>query len=129
VDPYTPRPYKVPLNISLRTRRGEVHFPVLGAVGLLAISSVLMAVLYTHSVARIAGPVWVLFCFLYYVWYRHRRKLPILHSVPRDWEKIQTEVLTSAEEYDLLEQYSTALMVRDRARLREKNSSANSRHL
>jgi len=129
LDPYTPRPYKVPLNLTLHTHRGEVHFPVLGVVGLLAISSVLMAVLYTHSIARIAGPVWVLFCFGYYVWYRRRQKLPILHSVPRNWEKIQTEVLTSAEEYDLLEQYTTALMVRDRVRLREKNSLPKSRPL
>jgi APA family basic amino acid/polyamine antiporter len=121
VDPYTPRPYRVPLNVALKTHRGEVHFPILGVVGLLAIAGVLLVVLYTHSIARIAGPFWVLFCFCYYAWYRRRQKLPILRSVPRDWETLQKEVLTSAEEYDLLEQYTTALMVRDRARLREKN--------
>ena len=81
----------------------------------------ILVVLYTHSITRIAGPFWVLFCFCYYAWYRRRQKLPILRSVPRDWETLQKEVLTSAEEYDLLEQYTTALMVRDRARLREKN--------
>jgi APA family basic amino acid/polyamine antiporter len=113
-DPYTPRPYKVPFNIPLKTKRGKVYFPILGVVGTLAIASVLVVVLYTHSIARIVGPLWVLMCFIYYVWYRRSRKLPVLRSMPRDWEEEQKSVLISAEEFDLLEQYKVALAERDR---------------
>ena len=120
VDPYTPRPYQLPLNISVETRRGQVHFPVLGVVGVFVIASVVLVVLYTHSIARIAGPLWVLFCFLYYAWYRRTHKLPIWRSIPRDWEAEQKSVLTSAEEFDLLEQYKVALAARDRLLRREK---------
>jgi basic amino acid/polyamine antiporter, APA family len=117
-DPYTPRPYKVPLNIPLQTRRGKVEIPVLGVVGAMGIASVLLVVLYTHDIARVAGPLWVAGCFIYYAFYRRRRRLPILHSVKRDWETEQKAVLTSAEEFDLLEQYKVALADRDKRALR-----------
>jgi len=117
-DPYTPRPYRMPLNIPMQRRGTRVYFPVLGVVGLVSIAAVFLAVLYTHSIARIAGPLWVLFCFLYYVWYRRSRKLPIMRSLPRNWEAEQKDVLTSAEEFDLLEQYKVALAERDRHALR-----------
>ncbi len=117
-DPYTPRPYKVPLNIPLQTKRGKVLLPVLGVLGTLAIAGVLLVVLYTHDIARVAGPLWVAGCFLYYAWYRRTRKLPILHSVRRDWEAEQKAVLASAEEFDLLEQYKVALADRDKRPLR-----------
>lgn len=126
LDPYTPRPYKVPLNIQMETRRGKVHFPVLGTIGLFSIAGVLMVVLYTHSIARVAGPAWVFLCFLYYAWYRRSRKLPVLGNLKRDWETEQKNVLTSAEEFDLLEQYNVALSTRDRALKREKNGAASS---
>ena len=117
-DPYTPRPYKVPLNLPLQTKRGKVQLPVLGVVGTLAIAGVLMVVLYTHDIARVAGPLWVAGCFIYFAWYRRGRRLPILHSVKRDWEAEQKAVLASAEEFDLLEQYKVALADRDKRALR-----------
>ncbi len=118
-DPYTPRPYKVPLNLPWR-RRGRVYeFPVLGVLGLLGVSTIFVTVIATHTIGRIAGPAWVLLCLLYYVWYRRRHDLPIFGSVARDWEEDQKAVLTSAEEFDLLEQYKVALSSRDRERRRE----------
>jgi APA family basic amino acid/polyamine antiporter len=90
------------------------YFPVLGVIGLVAIAAVFLVVLYTHSIARIAGPAWVLVCFVYYVWYRRSRNLPVMRSLPRDWEAQQKSVLTAAEEFDLLEQYKVALAERDR---------------
>ncbi len=117
-DPYTPRPYMVPVNIPLETQRGKVYLPLLGVVGTVGIAGVLMVVLYTHEIARVAGPLWVVLCFLYYAWYRRGRKLPVFHSMERDWEGEQKAVLTSAEEFDLLEQYKVALAERDRRRTR-----------
>jgi len=66
----------------------------------------------THDIGRIAGPAWVILCLLYYVWYRKRQGFPIFRNLKRDWEKQQIEVLTSAEEFDLLEQYKIALASR-----------------
>jgi APA family basic amino acid/polyamine antiporter len=114
VDPYTPRPYRMPLNLSISTRGKKVQIPFLGIFGFFAISGVLAAVLYTHSIARIAGPLWVLICFAYYAWYRRSQALPVFKSLPRDWEADQMSVLAAAEEFDLLEQYKVALADKDR---------------
>ncbi|MBI4483569.1 MAG: APC family permease [Acidobacteria bacterium] len=113
-DPYTPRPYRVPLN--WKTQRGglAVYWPVLGVLGLLGVATVLLVVLYTHTIAAIAGPSWVLGCFAYYAWYRKSRGLPVFRSVRRDWEREQRAVLEAAEEFDLLEQYRVALAARDK---------------
>jgi APA family basic amino acid/polyamine antiporter len=60
----------------------------------------------------------VLICLVYYYFYRRRHGMPVLGSQRRDWEKLQMAVLTSAEEFDLLEQYKVALAERDRRALR-----------
>lgn len=112
VDPYSPRPYKVPLNITLRRRGGKVDFPLLGVLGIGGVSLILFEVILTHAIGRIAGPAWIIASLAYYAWYRRRRGLPVLASVPRDWEAQQLQVLEAAEEYDLLEQYRLALAKR-----------------
>ena len=113
-DPYTPRPYKMPLNLKLGYKGRKVDFPVLGVIGMLGVATILFMVILTHEIGRIAGPAWVVLCFLYYVWFRRSQKLPIFKSIKHDWEKEQIQVLTSAEEYDLLEQYKIALKERDK---------------
>lgn len=120
-DPYTPRPYKMPLNFKINRNGTEVYFPVLGLLGLLGVSLVLFEVVMTHEIGRIAGPSWVILCFLYYAWYRKKHNLPVLSNVPRDWEKEQKEILESAEEYDLLDQYKFAIADRDK---KKKSSPA-----
>jgi basic amino acid/polyamine antiporter, APA family len=126
IDPYTPRPYKVPFNVRVKSKRGLIDFPVLGCIGTLSITAVFLIVLVTHSVARVTGPAWVLLCFLYYAWYRRKRNLPVFGTVARDWEGEQKEVLASAEEYDLLEQYKVALSNRDRQLKREREKASGS---
>lgn len=114
-DPYTPRPYKVPLSIKV-TRRGQSYeLPGLAVFGALGVSMILVMVVLTHEIGRIAGPAWILACFLYYAWYRRKSGLPVMRSLPRDWEKQQEEVLQDAEEFDMLERYRAALAARDRA--------------
>ena len=116
-DPYTPRPYKVPLNLKWRRKDGRVvEVPVLGFLGLLGVSSIFATVIITHEIGRIAGPAWILICLIYYVLFRRRNGLPVFGSVPHDWEQEQIEVLTNAEEFDLLEEYKQALIRRDRMR-------------
>jgi APA family basic amino acid/polyamine antiporter len=113
-DPYTPRPYKVPLNVSLTLKKRKVHVPLLAFLGTLGVSTIFVEVVYTHTIGRIAGPAWVLVCIGLYLIYRKRMGLPLFKSLPRDWEKEQEAVLRSAEEFDLLEQYKLALRERDK---------------
>jgi APA family basic amino acid/polyamine antiporter len=115
-DPYTPRPYKVPLNINFKYKGRTASFPILGVIGMLGVGTILFMVVLTHTIGRIAGPTWILLCFVYYTWYRKKNGLPVLKSIKHHWEAEQIEVLTSAEEYDLLEQYKLALAERDRKR-------------
>ena len=116
-DPYSPRPYKVPLNIKIRRGGHTYEFPLLAVLGAIGVSLILFMVVATHRIGRIAGPSWILACFLYYAWYRWKSGLPIFKSIPRDWEGQQQAVLAEAEEFDLLERYRAALEARDRAEL------------
>jgi APA family basic amino acid/polyamine antiporter len=115
VDPYTPRPYKVPLNVKWKRRDGDaVEIPLLGFLGFLGVGSIFLTVIITHEIGRVVGVAWILICLTYYLIFRRRNGLPLLGSVPHDWEKEQIEVLTNAEEFDSLEQYKQALIRRDR---------------
>jgi len=116
-DPYTPRPYKMPVNLKVKYKGRKVDFPVLGVIGMLGVSTILFEVVLTHTIGRIAGPAWVILCFIYYVWYRKSQKLPVFKSIDHHWEKEQIEILTSSEEFDLLEKYKIALADRDKKKL------------
>jgi APA family basic amino acid/polyamine antiporter len=87
---------------------------------MLGVATILFMVVLTHTIGRIAGPAWILLCFIYYAWYRSKEKFPLFKSIKHNWEKEQMEVLTSAEEYDLLEQYKNALAERDKRRVEIK---------
>ena len=113
-DPYSPRPYIMPINLKVKWQGRTVDFPVLGVLGMFGVSFILFEVILTHEIGRIAGPAWVLLCVIYFWVWRRRNHLPLLGNVPHDWEKQQIEVLTSAEEYELLEEYKDALARRDR---------------
>ena len=117
LDPYSPRPYKVPLNIKWRRRRDNmvIDVPVLGFLGFVGVASIFVTVVITHEIGRIVGPLWVLLCIVYYALFRRRNKLPVFRSVPHDWEQEQIEVLKNAEEFESLEEYRQALIQRDKA--------------
>jgi APA family basic amino acid/polyamine antiporter len=101
-DPWTPRPFKVPLNIRLRGKDGETRLlPIAGVLGFLGISSILFLVVLTHSIGRIAGPGWIVLGLLIYFWHRRRNKLPFRKTLKRDWTKEQLDVYEDAGEYEL----------------------------
>ncbi len=112
-DPYSPRPYIMPVNLPIQWKGRKVDFPVLGVIGMIGVSFILFEVILTHEIGRIAGPAWVLLCVVYYVLWRRRNHLPVLQSIKHDWEQEQIAVLTSAEEFELLEEYKDALARRD----------------
>ena len=108
-DPFTPRPYKMPLNIRVTYKGNQVWFPVLGLLGLLGVLFFLILVLLTHHYARIVGPLWVVAAIVLFAMYRRRRGLPIFKTLPRDWEGATKKVLLEAEEFQSLEEYEAAL--------------------
>ena len=110
----------MPFNIRLSIGGQLREFPVLAVIGALGVSSILFMVVWTHEIGRIAGPAWILACFVYFAWYRRKQKLPVFRSLTHDWESQQQEVLQDAEEFDLLERYRAALAARDRARLEQE---------
>jgi len=105
-DPWTPRPFKVPLNIKIRGKDGEIRLlPIVGILGFLGISSILILVVLTHAIGRIAGPSWIILGLLIYFWHRHRNKLPLRKALKHNWEKEQLEVYEDAGEYDLADEF------------------------
>jgi basic amino acid/polyamine antiporter, APA family len=105
-DPWTPRPFKVPLNIRLRGKDGETRLlPIAGILGFLGISSILFLVVLTHSIGRIAGPGWIVLGLLIYFWHRRRNKLPFRKALKRDWTKEQLAVYEDAGEHELADEY------------------------
>ncbi len=106
IDPWTPRPFKVPLNIKIHGKDGEIHLlPIVGILGFLGISSILFLVVLTHAIGRIAGPAWIVLGLLIYIWHRKRSKLPIWGTLKRNWEKEQLAVYEDAGEYDLADEF------------------------
>jgi basic amino acid/polyamine antiporter, APA family len=114
-DPYTPRPYHMPLNVPVSYRGTVIQFPVLGVIGLIGVGITWFEVVLTHPLGRIAGPAWVLLCGLLYMLYRRHQSLPAVGNIPRDWEVAQKRVLQEAEEFESLEEYEAALAERDGA--------------
>jgi len=108
-DPFTPRPYKMPINIRVTYKGNQVWFPVLGVLGLLGVLFFLIMVLLTHHYARIVGPIWVVAAIVLFALYRRRRGLPVFKTLPRDWEGATKKVLLEAEEFQSLEEYEAAL--------------------
>jgi basic amino acid/polyamine antiporter, APA family len=105
IDPWTPRPFKVPLNIRFRGKDGETRLlPIVGILGFIGISSILVLVVLTHAIGRIAGPAWIILGLLIYFWHRRRNKLPVRKSLQRNWEKEQLHVYEDAGEYDMADE-------------------------
>ncbi len=101
-EPYIPRPYLVPFNLHVRGTK----LPIPGILGVLGTTGMVAIVLWTHEVARIAGPLWIALWVAYYVIYRRGHGQPILRSLPRDWDAEHMRLLEEAEEWDLLEWFN-----------------------
>jgi len=123
-DPYSPRPYKMPVNMKIKSQGSVIDFPLLGILGFIGVSFILFEVILTHAIGRIAGPAWVIICLIYYFLWRKRNKLPLFGSIKHNWEQEQIDVLTGAEEYDLVEEYKNALAQRDKKVKREISKAA-----
>ncbi len=98
-EPHTPRPYWVPLNVKWK----GVEIPIPGILAVIGAGAMVIIVLWTHAMARVVGPLWVLVWIIYYMWYRVRSGKPVFRSLPRDWNKEQIRILEEAGELEGLE--------------------------
>lgn len=113
-DPDTPRSFRVPWNVDIRRGKETYQLPIVGVLGLMGIFSVLLMVIITHPIGRVAGPVWIALGLVGFYFYRRRRKLPVLQSVHRDWPSEQLAVYEESGEHELAEEYREALRRRHR---------------
>lgn len=104
-DPDSPRPFKIPVNIPVMHEGRRVEFPVVGVLGFLGIFAILIFVLLTHDVGRIAGPSWVVLGLCGYLIYRRRKGLPVLRSRAIDWRTEQIGILRDAGELEMMDEY------------------------
>ncbi|MBV8602287.1 MAG: APC family permease [Candidatus Eremiobacteraeota bacterium] len=104
-DPDSPRPFKIPLNVAIWKDGERIEFPIVGVLGFIGIFTILIFVLLTHDIGRIAGPSWVILGLVSYLIYRRRKNLPVLHSRVTDWSKEQVAILRDAGELELMDEY------------------------
>jgi APA family basic amino acid/polyamine antiporter len=108
-DVETPRTFRMPWNIPIRRPDHTYYVPLSGVIGLLFLVSVLVMVIITNQIGRVAGPIWVVAGLIFFYAYRRMRRLPILQSVPRNWSEQQLEVYEESGETGLAEEYRQAL--------------------
>jgi APA family basic amino acid/polyamine antiporter len=109
VDPFTPRPWKVPLNLRWHRGRHVVEVPVLVLLGIGGNLAILGMVVATHPLGRVTGPLWILLGIAIFYSFRRRSGLSPWRTVPRNWEEEQIRVLTEAEEWESLRQFKAAV--------------------
>ncbi len=112
-DPLTPRAFKIPFNIPFKYKGETVDFPVIGAVGLVGILSILVFVLITHHIGRIAGPLWILIGIVFYFVYRKRKGYSLFGSQPKNWQADQIAILREAGELELMDEYVGKIKARE----------------
>jgi len=112
-DPLTPRKFLIPLNIKLRFRGEQIYFPLVAVLGFFGIFAILVFVLITHHIGRIAGPSWLAMGIIVYAIYRLRKGLPVFGSVRRDWQQAQVHILRNAGELELMDELVHKLKERD----------------
>jgi APA family basic amino acid/polyamine antiporter len=103
-DPLSPRKFTIPLNIPMRFGGEAVKFPIVAVIGFIGIFSILIFTMITHEIGRIAGPAWLFFGILGYLWYRKRKELPVWGSREHDWTTQQIAILRDAGELELMDE-------------------------
>jgi APA family basic amino acid/polyamine antiporter len=87
------------------TFRGErVKFPVVAVIGFIGIFSILVFTMITHEIGRVAGPAWLFFGIVGYLFYRRHKNLPVWGSRSYDWATQQISILRDAGELELMDE-------------------------
>jgi hypothetical protein len=78
--------------------------------------SILVFTMITHEIGRIAGPSWIILGTIGYLLYRRRKRLPVFRSQPHDWRKAQVNILQSAGELEMMDEYLANIRAMDERR-------------
>jgi APA family basic amino acid/polyamine antiporter len=113
-DTETPRTFRVPWNVPIRRPSGTYEVTIVGVIGLLLLVAVLIMVVLTNEIGRVAGPLWVIAGLIFFTIYRRYRGLPILASVPRNYSVEQLAVYRESGESGLADEYQAALRRKER---------------
>jgi APA family basic amino acid/polyamine antiporter len=113
-DTETPRTFRVPWNVPIRRPEATYEISIVAVLGLVLLVAVLVMVVLTNQIGRVAGPLWVIAGLIFFTLYRRYRGLPILRSQPRDWAREQLEVYEESGETGLVEEYQDALRKKQR---------------
>jgi APA family basic amino acid/polyamine antiporter len=112
-DPLTPRKFIIPGNVKMTFRGEQVLFPLVGVIGLMGIISILVFVILTHPIGRIAGPSWLILGTIGYLFYRKKKGLPLFGSQKRNWHGAQLSILRESGELELMDELAEKLRVRN----------------
>jgi basic amino acid/polyamine antiporter, APA family len=115
-DSASPRRFKMPFNVPLTYKGNRVEFPIVAVIGFLGIMSILVFTMITHEIGRIAGPSWIILGTIGYLLYRRRKRLPVFRSQPHDWRKAQINILQSAGELEMMDEYLANIRAMDERR-------------
>ncbi len=110
-EPHTPRPYWVPLNIKWRGWK----IPIPGLLAVIGCTGMVAIVLWTHEIARVVGPLWVVAWVAYYAWHRRRTGKSAFRSQEWNWDEQHLTILQDTGEWELLEQFRLQLERRRRS--------------
>jgi len=115
-DSQSPRRFKMPFNVPFTYKGNRVEFPIVAVIGFAGIVSILVFTMITHEIGRIAGPSWIILGLLGYLLYRRRKRLPVFRSQPHDWRKAQINILQSAGELEMMDEYLVNVRLMDERR-------------
>ena len=122
-DSQSPRRFKMPFNIPLTYKGNRVEFPVVAVIGFCGIVSILVFTMITHEIGRVAGPLWIIFGIVGYLFYRRRKRLPVFRSQPHDWRKAQINILQEAGELEMMDEYLVNVKRMDASRIAASNAA------
>jgi len=74
--PELSRPFKLRVNIKIK----GYELPITAILGLVATSAIWLAVVITQPYARWVGFGWMIFGLIFYLVFRYRKRLPLIHS-------------------------------------------------
>jgi len=104
-DSQSPRRFKMPFNVPFTYKGNRVEFPIVAVIGFIGIVSILAFTMITHAIGRVAGPSWIVLGLIGYLIYRKRKGLPVFGSQRHDWRKAQVNILQSAGELEMMDEY------------------------
>ncbi|HLJ82892.1 MAG TPA: APC family permease [Candidatus Eremiobacteraceae bacterium] len=107
-DAKAPRPFRMPLNVPVKIGGLQGTISIVSVLGLMGIGAILIFIILTHPIGRIAGPLWLVSGIIGYAIYRRRKNRPVFGSLQRDWVRHHVETLTNAGELEMLDEYKAA---------------------